>query len=919
MKDKSRSGDEGSGRRRFSLPSNPSRVRGLVERELQFHVEERIEGLMAQGMSRAEAESQVQHLFGDYTRYREEIAGIDTSMIRDQNRRDFAGSLIQSVRLSLRTLLRTPAFTTLVLITLALGIGATAAIYSVVYAVALKQLPYPEPQELVALKHPASVPGSGETKWGLSVAGFHYVETESKALEQLGAFRTYNTTVIENGEASRVPAAAVTSGLVSTLGLNAVLGRSILPSDDVPGAEPVVVAGHSAWVSRYGSDPTLVGRTIEFGGYTARVVGVMRDGAVLPHIDVGATGSTGGAMQRADFWFPMRIDFSQPPVNSHYLYAVGRLAPGATIEQAQSEFSQLTARFPELFPTAYRQAFMRDYGFRSAVTPLRSDVVGTTERMLWLVLAAVGVVFVIAAVNAANLFLVRAEVRRRDTAIRSALGATTRQLGMYHVSEGLLVSLAGGAFGVMLAVFGLKVLLAVAPSQLPRMDEVSVGWQAMVLALTLAVICGTSFGLFPLLSRGNNLIALRDGGRGTTTSRLRRHVRGGLVIGQVALALVLLAAAGLMMRTVMELSAVRPGFDAAGVVAADIPLPSSRYRGYEAVMEFHRALGQRVAAIPGVESTGIGSLPLTEMEGCAVVFAEGITYSSDVVPPCATAVLAGPGYFAALGMQVRGHVPDWSDLDGNSGAVVVTRALAERLWPGQDPIGKGLRPNGPQPPYFRVRGVVEELRGTGLERPPTEVAFYPIRPIPGTMLWQPPNTTTLIVKTTLDDPSILTSSLRTALSEIDPTVPLANVRTMESVVRASTARATFVMTLLSIAAVMAVILSAVGLYGVISYLVTQRRGEIGVRMALGARVQQVSAMIVRESFRLTIPGVIAGIAISLAANRLLGALLFQVKPNDPLILGTVSAGIILVALIASLAPANRAARVDPVNVLREDS
>ena len=902
---------------RFRLPATKRRVQQLVDQELRFHLEERIEGLIAEGMTRQQAEAEVYQRFGDYRRYREETRGIDEEIVRRRDRFDAIDGLRRGLWLGVRTLLRTPGFTGLAIITLALGIGATTAIYSVLDAVVLRPLPYTAADELVAFKHPADVPGMGATKWAISPAGYHHLQRETRVLSEVGAFSGYETTIVGEGDAQRVPGASVTASLIRVLGFTTTIGRTILPADDVPGAEPVAVLGFDAWQTRFGGDTSIIGRIIDFGGFTTRIIGVMRQGALLPYIDVGS-GGAGGAMRRIDVWTPFRLDPKAPAVNAHFLLVVGRLKPGSTPAAATAEFSQFTARFPDLYPSAYTDAFMREYHFGSAVTPLRDDVVGSVKQVVWIVLGAVLVVFLIAATNVANLFLVRTEVRRRETGIRSALGAGRRQLAMHYMSESMLLALAAGALGLLLAHLGLSGLVAMAPEGLPRFDEVRVGTRTMLLGLGIAVSCGAIFGLFPLSGRVHDVMALKDGGRGVSISRARGRLRGALVIGQVALALVLLASAGLMVRSMLQLYAVRPGFNPEGALAANVALSRSRYRTYDDVERFHRALNERLSGLPGIQSVGMGNdIPLDGFGGCANIYAEGKVYDPDVELPCVVSLVAGPGYFRALGIPVRGRVPEWSDLDAQTGAVVVSRALAERLWPGVDPIGQGVRPNGMGAVFFRVVGVVDELHGTSLEAPSSEVVFYPIKPVPGTILWQPLNSATIVVRSSLSDPSALTASIRRVVSELDPSVPLANVRTMESVVRDSTARARFIMTLLGIAAAMAMVLSAVGLYGVISYVVAQRRPEIGVRVALGARVAQVSGKVVRESLRLAFAGVLLGLVASLMVNRLLSAMLFQTSPYDAPTLVGVSLLLLTIAILASAVPARRAARVDPIEVLRD--
>ncbi|MGQ0643515.1 MAG: FtsX-like permease family protein, partial [Gemmatimonadaceae bacterium] len=672
--------------------------------------------------------------------------------------------------------------------------------------------------------------------------------------------------------------------------------------------------------SRCRNDSGVIGRTVELGGFSYRIIGVMRPRTVLPFVAAAFTGSqaSGGAMHRVDFWIPFRLDPNARAQNAHFLQAVARMKPGVTPQTVHADLQRVVNRFPDEFPSAYSATFIKEYQFGIAATSLRRDVLGSTERVLWLILGAVGLVFAIAAINVANLFLVRAEVRRRETAVRSALGAGRGQLAMHYMSESVLLALLATSLGLLIAHVAVRTLIGLAPEGMPRLDEVHIGLRSVGIAVALGTACGVAFGLFPLAGDSNSAAALRDGARGATVSRGRRRVRGAMVVGQVTLALVLLAGAGVMVRSVLQLYAVRPGFDAARVLAIDLPLSRARYRTYDDVALFHRTLHDRVSALPGVRYAALGTdLPLDGMGGCSVVYGEGRTHDARVEPPCVATLLVGPGYFAALGIPVRGRVPTWSDLDSQTGAVVVTGALAERLWPGEDPIGKGVRSNGPTPPYYRVVGVVDQIRGTGLEQPPTEAVFYPMKQIPGASLWQPPNASTLVVKGEVADPSTLVSSIRRVVSELDPSVPLANIRTMESVVRASMARVSFIMALLAVAAAMAVILSAVGLYAVISYVVAQRRSEIGVRMALGARVGQVSRLVMVESLQLAGLGVLLGVSASLVLNRMLSTLVFGVGPNDPLTLAGVSALLIGIALLASLVPARRASHVDPIEVLRE--
>lgn len=885
---------------------------------MRFHIDERIEGLVAAGRPRADAEREIMERFGNYDRYRDETRTIDEDMLRQRRWIDIRETIRRSLALGARMLFRTRSFSTLAIITLSLGIGATTAIFSVLRGVVLRPLPYAQPEQLVAIKHPANVPGSGDSRWGLSPAGYFHFRKTARFIDDMGAFSMQEATLLTDGEANRVRAVTVTASLVSTLQLRTIMGRGLLPTDDVPDAEPVVVLSYEAWTNRFGRAPDVVGRMLDLNGYPARVVGIMQPRTMLPWIDLGGAANSGGAMSAPELWAALRLNPSAQPVNAHWLQVVARMKHGVSIDALRADLADQVRRFPELYPTAYTSAFLEDYRFTVAATPLQDDAVGSMARLMWLLLGAVSVVFVIAATNVANLFLVRAEVRRRETSVRVALGADRAQLAMHYLSESLLLSTVAAGIGIGLARAGVWALTTLAPDGLARFADVRVDAVSIAVALGLATLSGVVFGSFPIRRGAVDIMAIRDGGRGTTISRARRRIREAFVVAQVSLALVLLAAAGLMVRSMSRLAEVQPGFDARGTISMELPLSRARYRTYDDVAAFTRALLEQVRGIPGVSVAGIGSgVPLIGMGGCAVAFAEGQVTDANAEPPCVGNAMVSEGFLEALGVQVRGRGMSWGDIDALNGSVVVSRELAQRFWPGQDPIGKGIRPNGHAPPYYRVVGVIEGLRAVGLERPPVEIVLYPLKPIPGAQLWQPLNTPTLVIRTDIADPTAIVPQVRRVLASLDRQVPLTGIRTMEAIVRDSIARTRFIMLLLGVAAGMAMLLSAVGLYGVISYLVTQRRSEIGVRMALGARVSQVSGQVIRESLQLALAGVVIGLLGAFVVNRLLSVFLFETRPYDPLTLTLTSLSLIAVATLASALPARRAARVAPIEVLRD--
>jgi predicted permease len=818
-------------------------------------------------------------------------------------------SLLHDLRYAVRSLRRSPGFTVIAVLVLALGIGATTAIFALLDSVALRPLAYPDAERLVWISSP--VPGVGpDAVWGLSPAGYFHLRSENRTLDELGvyvgAFGATQSTVTGTGEPRRVDGAVVSAGIFDALRARPALGRLFGPDEDRPGAPSVAVLGHGFWEREFGGDPGVIGSIIQINEMPAEIIGVLAPGIELPD-------------RRADLWTPHRLDPAARPVNTHYLGALGRLKAGVTAAEAERDLVRLTNQFTELFPTAYDDGFMRETGFTTRVTPLRDHVIGNIARVLWILLGAVGLVLLIACANVANLFVVRAEARRRELAVRSALGARRGQLAGHYLTEGVLLSLGAGVLGLVFADVGIRLLLALSPAGIPRLEEVGLGGAAVGFAAAVSLGAGVVFGLFPVLRSRIDLAALRDGSRNVSLSPRQHRARAGLVIGQVTLAVVLLAAAGLMLRSFQELRRVEPGFEAEGVLTLEVAIPAARYRSYEDVNRFYRTLLERVEALPGVRSAGAAQvLPLKAMGFCSIVFVEDKPLAPGEQPPCVGTHQATPGYFEALGIPVAGRAPDWLDMERAAGDVVVTKSLADRLWPGEDPIGKGIKGNGSEPPFYRVVGVTGELRGRGLDQAASEAVFFPMLPLAGTYLWSPPRAMHLVVQTQLAQPTELTAAIRRLLDEIDPAIPLGAVQTMAEVVSRSMIRTTFAMLLLGIAAGMALLLGAVGLYGVIAYVVGQREQEIGVRLALGAAGAEVARLIVGQSLRLTLAGVGAGLVVALIVTRVMRALLFEVSPTDPVTLGLVALVLVGVALLASWIPARRAARVDPMVALRAE-
>lgn len=893
-------------RRVFRLPSATHRLRDDVDAELRFHIEGRIEELMGRGLTRAQAEREARERFGNVDAYRDQTRAIDERIVHEERRMELLDTMGRETRQAVRALARSRSFTCIAIVTLALGIGATTAVYTLLDRVVLHPLPYPGADRLVKIGSLVS----GKTvsgEWGVSAAGYFYYLRHNRTFDAIGVYGRHELSMVAGGRAERVRAAVVSASIARVLGVHASLGRMIGADDDRPGVAPVAVLSHGYWLGRFAGDPAIVGQSITVEGAPVEVVGVLAPGENLPAL---------GAAPDADVWLPLGLDPAATPVNDHGLRAIGRLKDGVTIDAASADLARLTARFPDELSAAYSPAFMRDYHFSAKVTPLRDAVVGESSRILWMLFGAVGIVLVIACANVANLFLVRVDARRREVAVRTALGADRVHLAWHYVTESVLLAVVAGAIGVALAWSAIRLLVAIAPTGIPRLGEIHLGWGSIVFAAVVSLGAGVVFGLIPLARSGVDVSTLRENARGMTASRGRHAVRSALVVAQVALAVVLLAAAGVMLRSFERLRAVRPGFDATGLLAVDVSLPYGRYGDYQSTSAFYRDLQSRVAALPAVGGVGATtSLPLEGGGSCATLFAQGEAAQSTGAAPCIRYVYVTPGYFETMGISLSGTPSSWNDVSGKHAGAVVSGSLADRFWPGQDPLGRGIKGGGGEA-YFQVAAVTGDVRIDDLRVPKPEVIYFPIVPVEGTQLWGPANAMTLVVRVKSADPASLVPAIRRTVAELDPGVPVANARTMSDVVARSMARLSFTMLLLGVAGVMALALSAVGLYGVISYIVGERRGEIGLRMALGARAGEVGKMIVLQSVRLAVAGVVIGLIGAAATTRILRTLLFEVSPTDPLTLVAVALFLVLLAALASYSPARRAALVDPIEVLR---
>ena len=895
-------------KRVFRLPGTRRRADEELDAELRFHLEGRIEELMErEHLTREAAELEAKRRFGDYDAYRREARTIDDGILQRRRKMDVIETLKRETRHAARTLVRSPSFSFITIVTLALGLGAATTIFTLLDRVVLRPLPYPNTERLIHIGTLWPKSKAGE-EYGIARGQYFYFKNRSRSLADI-AFYDYSILVVPgDGDhpAERVPEVNVSASSFAMFGIRPQLGRLFTTADELnPDGDPrVILLSDGYWRRRFGADPNVIGKRISLGERSVEIVGVLAPGAGVPG-------------PRADVWVRNTLNPSAKPQNNHTHFAVGLLKPGATVPGTLAELKQIQTELQRDYPDVYSEAFINRSGFTMNVTTLRDSVVGgTIVRAIWLLFAAVGLVLLIAAANVANLFLVRIDARRREVAVRTALGADRAHLAVHYLTESILLALIAAAGAIAIAWALLHVVLAIAPQSLPRLDEVSLDWRGIEFCVVAALAFGFVFGLLPIGRRMLDVTLLREGGRGLTSSKARDAARRGLVLSQVALAVVLLSSAALMAKTFAHLRNVKPGFDPVGVTSMSIMVPQARYPNAADVVGFWRDLTQRVEAIPGVVRAGAsGTLPLANAGGCSGVYV-------DVVEPgkergnCMPMTMVTPGYFEAMGIKVRGTLPTWSSVDAGTAPSIVTSAFAKRFWGDAEAIGHRMTYFDERNSYYNIVGVADDIRATGLQEAPIQEAYFPIVGPPGKTQWFPFRYMRFVVRAPSMSSTALVARVRQVVTQMDPQVPIADVLPMEIVVANSMSQTSFTMLLLLIAAGIALVLSAVGIYGVISYVVGQRRTEIGIRMALGAQVAQVSRMIVTQSLTLASAGVVVGIMVSLAVTRLFRSLLFEVTPSDPFVLAGTAAILLVMSILASLGPTRSAAKIDPVEAMR---
>ncbi len=863
-------------------------ARGDVRDELEFHLQSTVDELMAAGLSRTDAVAAARRKFGDVDRITKTLYTISEQRERQMQRSEWFSTLTQDLMFGLRQLRKNPAFTAVAVTTLALGIGANTAIFSVVYSVLLKPLPYQSADRIVRL----SQMNGKDTMWSVPFGNFLAWRSQAPDFVDIGAtWGVRNVPLTGMGDPEPVPVILASAGYWKTVFAPPVLGRYYDDADDRFGAAPVVVMSEAMWRRRFAADRNVIGRVITLNGRGVRVVGVAPSAYVpQPPQDV--------------MWVPLAPDPARfSDYSDHELTVFGLLKPGVSPSSAASHLAQIEKRIADAHPHS-------GYDGRITAEPFAHALVGDLRSNLLTLLGAVSLVLLIACGNIANLLLARAAVRRGEIAIRGALGASRGRIVRQLLAESLLLALFGALLGLVVAWVGMRFLVT-SPAGIPRLTETTLNLPVLGFTLLIAVACSIVFGLVPAIraARMDLQQTLRDGGRDSRTA-LRERLRGALVVGELCIAQVLLIGAGLLLRSSQMIRAIPPGFDTHNLLGASVSLPRARYREPKLIVPTFDQIAAAMAAVPGVKSVGYAQVtPIYGRGWNWTAFREG---SNGHDEGAAGADMRGvsPSYFSALGLRlIRGRAFTTADGAGSPPVAIISRGLAVRLFATEDVVGRRIS-NGSadKPTWKEIVGVADDVHGNGLRDDP-----FPALYMPATQFSNP--VTTFVIRGNVPV-TTLVPQLRRAVASVDPLLPLANVQTFEEAIAQSLAVPRFNTWLLGLLGLTGLVLAIVGVYGVISYFVTQRSHEIGVRVALGASGASVQRLIVRQGLALAAIGTAIGVPLALVASRLLRSFVFGISEHDPITYAGVALLLGGVAVAASYVPARRATRIDPLEALR---
>jgi putative ABC transport system permease protein len=797
--------------------------------------------------------------------------------------------LLQDVRYAIRLLIRRPAFSIVAILTLALGIGAATSIFSVVDAVLLRPMPFPDPERLVLM----GIIGKNAGEFPLPDTDFQEWRQRNHTADAVAAYSEGPINITGDGRPERIPGAFVTDQFFRILGTAPERGRAFQDGDDRPGAQKVAVISHRFWQRRFNGRDDIVGHSANFDGQQHTIVGVMPPGFEYPWHDT-------------EVWAILTMN---PPTRRGPFYTNGlaRLKQGVTMEQVRANLNDVAAQMKRRYPGPS--------DWRLDVKPLQEAFVASVSRILWVLLAAVGFLLLIATANVANLLLARAATREREMALRGALGAGGSRIVAQLLTESLVLAIAAGAAGIALAVWGTRAMLALAPDNIPRVHEVAMNVPVLLFALGTAAACGVLFGVVPAMrARRIPLVeTLKQGGR--TGAGAHRRSQQVLVAAEIALALMLSIAAGLMIRSFGALTRVSPGFASDHLLAFRTVLPQTKYDTGDKVEAFYASLVEKIESLPGVRSAGLNvSLPPNRLSMTDNFTIEGQTLPPNTSAPLGPLLFANESYFTTLGVPLlRGRFFDTRDRQGAPGVVIINETLAKRFFAEGDPIGKRLKDGGPERPnnpWMTIVGVVGDVPYGGLDAAPEPAFYLPFRQNRSSGQY-------VVVRTTVD-PQSIAPSVRSAVAALDPDLPISNVKTMDTMIAESVGPPRFRTLLVAVFAAVGLLLAAIGIYGVMAYAVSERTHELGVRVALGANRGDVFRLVLVEAAALAGTGVAIGIAGALATTRLMSTLLFGVTPTDASTFAAISAFLVATALFASYVPARRATRVDPMTALRAD-
>ncbi len=883
------------------LGLSPVREAEIVE-ELSQHLEDEYERALSSGASENEARQQALEqlntpdLLGrELKRVEHRVSARPVTLGTAQKINVFA-DLWQDLRYALRTLAKNPAFTSVAIVAIALGIGANTAIFSVVNAVLLRPLPFKNPEQMVmAWENAAHL---GFPKNTPSPPNFLDWQRQNTVFAGMAAMVERNFNLTGVGEPERLDGRRVSANLFDLLGVPALLGRTFVPGDDRPGAN-VVLLSHSLWQRRFGSDPGVIGRTVTLNGESYVVIGVMPRSVHLP----------GYGNWQDKLWVP--IAFTNEEVTergNHFLDVIAQMKPGVTLKQAQAEMETIAARLAKQYPR-----FNTRIG--ATVTPLHEEIVGDIKPALLILLGAVGFVLLIACANVANLLLARAAVREKEIALRLALGASRSRLTRQFLTESVLLAFLGAGLGLLLALGGVRVLKTFVPSMILQIQAINIDGKVLLFTASIALLTGIVFGLAPAMHALNSNLndSLKEGGRDSAASRKGNRLRGLLVIGEVAVSFILLIGAGLLINSFLHLRNLDPGFRTDHLLTMKVDLSELKYPDGQRRSVFFDEVLRRVSTLPGVQLVAVaGNLPFTYNGDSMSIAVEGIPDPPPDQWPNVIYRAVGPGYFSTMGIPlIRGR--DFTDQDGadSKDVVVIGEKTAQHYWPGQDPVGKRLKPGATTSdrPWREVIGVVKDVRQNDFIAQPKMQMYLPYRQ----MKYLAANA--LVIRTNVE-PMSLATSVRDAIWAVDKDQPVADIDTMDHIVSQAIARQRFSMLLLGIFAAVALVLAAVGIYGVMSYSVAQRTHEIGIRMALGARRADVLQMTIKHSLKLVSVGMMLGFIAAFLLTRVLASLLFGISATDPITFIGISLVLLAVAILASYVPALRSTKVDPMIALR---